>query len=107
MKENILTKSCLDYLLSLEQSGYPVCATRTNSGKIMTKQGYTVQLCRKGFPDIVACVRGQFIGIECKTDHKQTPDQLRIMNQIENSGGQYWIVRQISDLKRRMNNEES
>jgi len=102
MKEKLLVKACLDYLLNLEQSGAPVCATRTNSGKIMTKQGYAVQLCRNGFPDIIACIRGQFVGIECKTDHKQTGDQIRVENLIQNSGGQYWIVRQISDLRRKI-----
>jgi len=99
MKENILTKACLDYLLSLENQGMPVIATRTNSGKILTKMGYAVQLCRTGYPDIICCVKGNFVGVECKTGHIQTSEQKKMQKKIEDAGGVYLIIRNIGELK--------
>ena len=37
-----------------------------------------------GVPDIVACYKGQFIGIECKANgNKPTPLQLKNLNEIK------------------------
>jgi len=99
MKENILTKACLDYMISLENQGLPVMATRTNSGKILTRTGYAVQLCRAGYPDITCLIKGKFVGLECKTGHNQTPEQKIIQKKIENAGGVYLIIRNIGELK--------
>ena len=43
---------------------------------------------RSGVPDIVACVRGYFLGIECKAGNKKpTPLQARELESIRSSGG--------------------
>jgi|TARA_R100001244_G_scaffold91488_1_gene69239 Holliday junction resolvase len=43
---------------------------------------------RSGIPDVVACLDGQFIGIECKAgSNKMTPLQKRELQAIEDSGG--------------------
>ena len=43
---------------------------------------------RSGIPDVVACLDGQFIGIECKAgSNKPTPLQERELQAIEDSGG--------------------
>jgi Holliday junction resolvase len=41
-----------------------------------------------GVPDIVACVKGRFIGIECKAGSNQaTPLQLKNLKDIVDNGG--------------------
>ena len=42
-----------------------------------------------GIPDIVACLRGQFIGIECKATPKDQPTSLQLKNlaRIKDQGG--------------------
>ena len=43
---------------------------------------------RSGVPDVVACLDGQFIGIECKAGSgKTTPLQERELQAIEDAGG--------------------
>ena len=43
---------------------------------------------RKGIPDIIACYRGVFIGIECKAGkNKPTKLQFHELNNIKNAGG--------------------
>lgn len=47
---------------------------------------------KSGVPDIIACVNGQFVGIECKAgNNKPTALQLRELEAIRNAGG-YAIV---------------
>jgi hypothetical protein len=43
---------------------------------------------RSGVPDLVACYRGRFIGIECKSgDKKPTALQQKNLDDIEKEGG--------------------
>jgi len=50
---------------------------------------------RSGIPDIVACLRGQFIGIECKAGfNKTTLLQDRELAEIERAGGKTLVVRE-------------
>ena len=43
---------------------------------------------RSGVPDIVACWRGRFIGIECKAgDNTTTPLQEKNLREIKDCGG--------------------
>ena len=43
---------------------------------------------KSGVPDIVACVRGRFIGIECKAgDNKPTALQVKALEDIALAGG--------------------
>lgn len=46
-----------------------------------------------GVPDIVACYRGKFLGIECKAGkNKPTDLQLKNLRDIQNSGGVSLVV---------------
>lgn len=45
-----------------------------------------------GLPDIVACVGGTFVGLETKLETKQTEIQKLRQEEIEASGGYYFIV---------------
>tara|TARA_R110002020_G_scaffold221247_2_gene429268 strand:+ start:3508 stop:3843 length:336 start_codon:yes stop_codon:yes gene_type:complete len=43
---------------------------------------------RSGIPDIVACLDGRFIGIECKAGNKEpTPLQARELQAVKDAGG--------------------
>ena len=48
---------------------------------------------RTGIPDIIACVGGHFVGIECKAGSKQpTALQQRELDNIEKAGGTGLLV---------------
>jgi Holliday junction resolvase len=48
---------------------------------------------RSGVPDIVCCLNGNFIGIECKAgDNKATALQLKNLEEIQAAGGFAFIV---------------
>lgn len=48
---------------------------------------------RSGVPDIIACMDGKFIGIECKAGkNKPTPLQEKNLNEITAAGGVALVV---------------
>jgi hypothetical protein len=49
---------------------------------------------RAGIPDRIACVDGQFVGIEVKADRTKKPTKLQVqcMQKIEASGGKCFVV---------------
>ena len=52
---------------------------------------------RSGVPDVVACLRGRFIGIECKAGRGQTTAlQDKNLRDIENAGGISWVVNEVN-----------
>jgi Holliday junction resolvase len=58
---------------------------------------------RSGVPDIICCLGGKFIGIECKAgDNKATALQLKNIEDIQAAGGFAFIVNEdnIDSLER-------
>jgi len=50
---------------------------------------------RRGVPDIICCVKGRFLGIECKAGKGQLTDmQMHTLAQIEDAGGVSIVVRE-------------
>lgn len=50
---------------------------------------------RSGVPDIVACVRGRFVAIECKAGSKEPTElQKREIHNIQTAGGIAMVVRE-------------
>ena len=48
---------------------------------------------KSGIPDILACIKGKFVGIEVKAEKgKPSPLQIYNKNQIEKSGGIAYIL---------------
>ena len=48
---------------------------------------------RAGIPDIIGCLEGQFLGIECKAGKgKTTALQERELNRILNAGGEAYVI---------------
>ncbi len=54
---------------------------------------------RSGVPDIVACVKGRFIGIECKAGkNKPTGLQLKNLSDISAAGGVALVINDEADF---------
>ena len=52
-----------------------------------------------GTPDILACVKGVFVGIEVKTPEGKTSKlQDYALTQIRKSGGEAWVVHSLAEL---------
>lgn len=66
---------------------------------------------RNGVPDVVACCRGKFLGIECKAgDNYVTALQQRELQRIVDAGGYALIVREtnlaeLDELMKGLTNE--
>jgi len=55
----------------------------------------------RGVPDIIACWKGRFIGLEVKsTLNKTTAIQRYNLSSIEAAGGKAAVVRSVDDVKR-------
>lgn len=59
-----------------------------------------VQFGVKGAPDIVAVMKGIYVGIEVKRPGEQiTDDQLAFGRQLESAGGVYVVMRSLADVE--------
>ena len=63
------------------------------------------QYSQVGVPDIIACYKGRFIGIEVKNETgKTTPLQDVNIQQIKNAGGISFVARSVEDVKKAIDN---
>lgn len=67
--------------------------------KVLSKLGayYTMPVTggfgNSGAPDFLICLRGRFVGIECKAGkNKPTPLQEKNLHQIEDAGGITYVI---------------
>jgi hypothetical protein len=96
MRESTIQKSILDYLKLRGDCWF----TRLNSGKIQTAWRSWVQLAPKGSPDIIVCYQSKFISFEVKKPkEKQDPEQKKSEDKIKRSGGYYFVVRSVGEVK--------
>lgn len=94
MSESQIVSSCLD-LLKLKN----IFSYRQNSGALKTERGGFIRFGTKGAPDIVAVIKGQYIGIEIKKPKGvQSPGQKEFQKNLEKAGGQYWLIRSVEEL---------
>ena len=57
----------------------------------------TYGMGRSGVPDIICCVNGRFLGIECKAgDNKPTALQQRELKAIADAGGSSLVVNELN-----------
>jgi len=105
---NELTKS-IKALINLT-GGY---AFRVNVGGIFDEKKHKFRTtgATKGVSDLIACYKGRFVGIEIKYHRdKQSENQKKWQQHIENSGGVYVIARDFDTLYNywmdMVNNEE-
>lgn len=70
---------------------------------------------KKGIPDIIACIKGHFIGIEVKQVNGRQSEEQKVCEQnILSAGGEYWLVFSYAEFvdkfnifARRIKNERS
>ena len=95
--EKYVVNACLQYLQLKDIFHY-----RSNSGAMVSEYKGKKRFMRfgaKGSPDIVAVVRGQYWGIECKSSSgKISEDQLVFAAALERAGGRYLVCRSVEDL---------
>jgi len=99
MRESVIQKGIMDYL-ELYSRTKTIYFFRAGSGMIKTQAGGYFKTGRAGVSDIVALVKGKFIGLEVKTKTgRQSQNQKQAEIDIKLAGGEYYIVRSIADVK--------
>lgn len=95
MKEQDIQRACLEILM---YKGI-FCWKVNNVGIYKKATGCYIPTGMKGVPDIIAVIKGKFIGIECKMPgKKQTESQVEFQNKLEEAGGIYWLIDDPSKL---------
>lgn len=55
---------------------------------------------KPGDPDLIVCLKGNFVGVEVKTaSGRQSPIQKKREEEIKSSGGRYVVVRTMKDVE--------
>ena len=84
-------------MLTLSRAGALV--QRNNSGLLLGANGRRVRAAMPGAADIIACLYGIFLAVECKTaSGRQSPAQLRYQEAVERAGGMYLVARSTKDV---------
>ena len=79
----------------------PESAVKLNVVKLLKQYGVyfffpaTHGYGRSGVPDIICCIKGKFLAIECKAGKGEPTElQKREMNQIQTAGGMAMVVKE-------------
>ena len=101
--ERQIQRGVLDYLELLSRKK-PIYYFRSAAGMVKTDQGRVFKTGKPGTPDISVCFDGMFIGLEIKTTiGRQSTLQKKAQEQIEASGGKYYIIRCLEDIWKILN----
>lgn len=93
MRERDILRACLDHL-----SNKRVFHWRTNTGAFKTGERF-IRFGVPGVPDILACVKGQMLGIEVKgPSGEQSQAQKEFQTALEQAGGRYLLIRSVEEL---------
>jgi len=100
--EASVKKAIMAYLTIMEKMG-ECYVVRNNSvcGKLTRPDGSVgwIKNNKPGAPDIIACIGGQFVGIEIKgSSGKQSEEQRETEILISTLGGKYVLARSIDDV---------
>ena len=75
-------------------------AWRVNTGGVPARGGRFKRNVAAGFPDLVCCWRGRFVGIEVKTAKgRQQPSQKLFQKELEEAAGVYILARSLADVE--------
>lgn len=97
-KESEIQKAILDYLTLRRVFHY-----RNNSGAFVDANKHFYRFGALGSPDIVAVMKGQYVGIEVKRQGgKQSDGQKEFQQQLEAAGGLYILAMSIDDVERNL-----
>lgn len=98
MKETALVRQILDYC-----SWQNLLFWRNQSGAVKVTNSYGKQhmmrLGATGSPDLIGCIKGNLIGIECKVGkNKTTQLQEEFGERIRKAGGLYKVVYSLDEF---------
>lgn len=94
VQEADIQRQVLDYLCLRR-----IPATRNQAGHVHLGK-YWINLGSPGWPDIIACWRGRFLGIEIKRPGEQpSPEQLRIHKELADAGALNLVVHSLEELE--------
>ena len=100
MKESVIQKGIMEYL-TMVQRQYNLYWFRAGAGTIRIANKRYFKTGRPGVPDIVVVKDGKFIGLEVKTKTGRQSDAQKLAEvEIKEAGGEYHLVRSISDVKK-------
>lgn len=95
-KEADLVLNIRRYVQFYENLGYAyIIRNNTIRQAVVRKDGSKgyIQNGKVGSPDLILCIAGQFVGVECKRKgNKQSDLQKSAQVAIEKAGGRYWLV---------------
>lgn len=101
-KETMIQTAIMQYLALLERAGVGYFFRNNVYQGEIYKRGRVVGYMKndkRGSPDIVGCYKGQFIGIEVKTETgRLSPFQKEAQLRIEKAGGRYIVARSSDDI---------
>jgi len=87
-------------LLSLAPHGL---AWANNTGALKDSTGRLVRYGLVGSPDILACIKGRMIGVECKVGRDwQKPPQKKFAAALAQADGIYIFARSVEDVTARL-----
>lgn len=75
-------------------------AWSNNTGVLRDANNRPVRYGLNGSSDVIAIIRGRFVGIEAKVGRdKQRPNQARFAEAVRKAGGVYILARSIDDVR--------
>ncbi len=90
-------------LLTLAPHGI---AWANNTGALKDQTGRLVRYGLVGSPDILACIKGRMVGIECKVGRDwQRHPQKQFAAALERAQGVYILARSVDDVRARLTQE--
>ena len=94
-KETQLQRDCLNYLRAKGIFCY-----RQNSGALKTEKGFYRVTDINGLPDIIAIIKGKFVGFELKLKGKYPSKVQKATHEaIRKAGARVYIVHDLNELK--------
>lgn len=104
-------KQAVQNRLQLERNAGRLHWDRLNAGELITsyqdkagkERKYKVQLCEPGTWDMYILARGKLVFLETKsTTGKLRPDQIAFQARVQALGAEFWLIRDLEDLERRL-----
>lgn len=102
-KESTIQKGVIKYLQTLENMGH-LYFFRSGAGAVKIKEkdkkDRYFKTGKKGCPDITVCYRGGFYGLEIKSPTGRQTDRQKIAQKaIYQSGGLYYVIRDVLEVE--------
>lgn len=95
MLEKQIQSAILDWL-----RWHHVFCWKQNTVGIRKPNGSYIPASTTGIPDILCIIKGQFVGIEVKSEKGiQTDNQKHFQNEVERAGGIYILAKSIDDVQ--------